>query len=95
MVFLVFAAIGGTNPVDDFDEWDFQRRQDALGIVNGSHSISGAAFAPEPPVVLVKALKTLWTYILFPRYPPLDPKPLNEILDQAMFELNDLDLRIF
>ena len=51
LLFLVFAAIGANNPVDDFDEWDFQRRQDTLGIVNGSHSISGATFTPEPPVV--------------------------------------------
>ena len=95
---LVFAVIGAPNPVEDFDEWDFQRRQDTLGIVNGSHSISGAAFTPEPPVVLVKALKTLWTYILFPEIPQPDPKPLkplNQIFDQALFELNDLDLRMF
>ena len=70
LYFLVFATIGATNPVDDFDEWDFQRRQDTLGIVNGSHSISGAVFTPEPPVVLVKALKTSWTYILFCRDTP-------------------------
>ena len=75
LFFLVFAIVGATNPVDDFDEWDFQRRQDTLGIVNGSHSISGAAFTPEPPVVLVKALKTLWTYIPFPRYLSLIPNP--------------------
>ena len=93
LFFLVFATIGATNPVEDFDEWDFQRQQDTLGIVNGSHS--GAAFTPEPPVVLVKALKTLWTYIPFPEIPELDPKPLNQILDQALFELNDLDLRMF
>ena len=95
LLFLVFAAIGAPNLVEDFDEWDFQRRQDTLGIVNGSHSISGAAFTPEPPVVLVKALKTLWTYIPFPEIPQLDPKPVNQILDQALFELNDLDLRMF
>ena len=95
LFFLVFAAIRATDPVEDFDEWDFQRRQDTLGIVNGSHSISGAAFTPEPPVALVKALKTFWTYNLFPDIPQLDPKPLNQILDQALFELNDLDLRMF
>ena len=95
LFFLVFAAIGATDPVEDFEEWDFQRRQDTLGIVNGSHSISGAAFTPEPPVVLVKALKTLWTYIPFPEIPQLDPKPLNQIFDLALFELNDLDLRMF
>ena len=59
LLFLFFAAVGAPNPVEDFDEWDFQRRQDTLEIINGSHSISGAAFTPEPPVVLVKALKTL------------------------------------
>ena len=95
LFFLVFAAIGAFNPVEDFNEWDFQRRQDTLGIVNGSHSVSGAPFTPEPPVVLVKALKTLWTYIPFPEIPQLDPKPLNQLLDQALFELNDLDLRMF
>ena len=95
LFFLVFVAIGATNPVEDFDELDFQRRQDTLGIVNESHSISGAAFTPEPPVVLLKALKTLWTYIPFPVIPQLDPKPLNQIFDQALFALNDLDLRMF
>ena len=93
--FLVFATIGATNPVDDFDVWDFQRRQNTLGIANGSHSISGAAFTPEPPVVLVKAVKTLWTDIPFPQIPQLDPKPLNQILNQALFELMELDLRTF
>ena len=77
LFFLVFATIGATNPVEDFDEWEFQRRQDVLGFVKGSHSISGAAFTPKPPVVMIKALKTLWTYILFPKIPQLDPKPLN------------------
>ena len=89
MLFLVLATIGATNPFEDFTEWDFQRRQDTLGIVNGSHLISGAAFTPEPPVVLVKALKTLWTYIPFPEIPQIDPKPLNQILHQALCELND------
>ena len=95
LFFLALATIGATNPVEDFHEWVFQRRQDTLGIVNGSHSISGAPFTPEPPVVLVKALKTLWTYIPFPETPQLEPKPFNQILDQALFELNDLDLRMF
>ena len=95
MLFLVFATIGPTNPVEDFDEYDFQRRKDTLGIVNGSHSISGAAFTPEPPLVLVKAVKTLWTYMPFPEIPQLEPKPLNQILDQALLELTDLDLRMF
>ena len=95
LLFLVFAEIGATEPVDDFDEWDFQTRQDTLGIVKGSHSISGAVFTPEPPVVLVKGLKGLWTYIPFPEIPQLDPKPLNQVLDQALFELNDLDLWMF
>ena len=45
--------------------------------------------------MLVKALKTLWTYIPFPEIPQLDPKPLNQILDEALFELNDLDLKMF
>ena len=31
----------------------------------------------------------------FSEIPQLDPKPLNQILDQALFELNDLDLRMF
>ena len=95
LIFLVFATIGATNPVEDFDEWDFQRRQDTLGIVNGTQSISGAAFTPEPPVVLVKGFKTLWIDIPFPEISQLDPTPLNQILDQALFELNDLDHRIF
>ena len=95
LLFLGFATIGATIPVEDFDEWDFQRRQDTQGIVIVSHSISGAAFTPEPPVVLLKAPKSLWTYIPFPEIPQLDPKPLNQILDQALFELNDLDPWMF
>ena len=95
LFFLVFAIIGVNNPVEDLDEWDFQRRQDTLGIVNGSQSISGVAFTPQAPVVLVKALKTLWTYIPFPKIPQLNPKLLNHILDQLSFKLNDLDLRMF
>ena len=75
LFFLIFAAIGATNPVDDFDEWDFQRRQDTLGIVNGSHSISGFAFTPETPVVLVKALKLCGLKFFFPREPNLIPTP--------------------
>ena len=95
MFFLVFATIETTNLVDGFDEWDFQRRQDTLGIRNGSHSISSAALTPEPPVVLLKALKALWTSTPFPKILQFDPKPLNQILDQALFELNDLQLRMF
>ena len=95
LFFLIFGAVGATNPVKNFNQWDFQRRQDTLGNVNGSHSVSGAAFTPESPLVLVKALKTLWTYISFPEIPKLVFKPLNQILDQALFELNDLDLRMF
>ena len=95
LFFQVFATIGAAKPVDDSDEWDFQRRQDTLGLVNGSNSISGSSFTPEPPVVLVKSLKFLWTFIPFPEIPQLDPKPLNQILDQALFEMNDLSLRMF
>ena len=93
--FPVVAAIGATNPVDDFDEWGFQRRQDTMEIVNGSHSISGAPFTSQPPVVFMKCLKTLWTYTAFPEIPQRDPKPFNQILYQALFELNDLRLRMF
>ena len=66
LIFLGFATIGTTNAVDDFDEWDIQRRQDTLRTVNGSLSILGAAFTPETPALLAKALKFLWVYILFP-----------------------------
>ena len=45
--------------------------------------------------MLLKALQNLWTYILFPEIPQPDPKPVNQILDEALFELNDLDLRMF
>ena len=80
---------------DDFDRWAFQRQQGAQEFVNGSHSISGAAFTPESPVVLVKAIKTIWTYILFPPLPRLDSKPLNSILEDALRRLTDLDLTMF
>ena len=45
--------------------------------------------------MLVKAPTTFWAYILFPEIRQLDPKPLYQILDEALFELNDLDLRMF
>ena len=45
--------------------------------------------------MLVKTLKNLWTYIPLPEIPQLDPKPLNQILDKALFELIDLDPRMF
>ena len=45
--------------------------------------------------MLVKALKTFWKYVHFPEIPQLDPKPLNQILDQALFDLNDIDLTMF
>ena len=80
---------------DDFDRWAFQRQLGAQEFVNGSHSISGAAFTPESPVVLVKAIKTIWTYIPFPPLPRLDPKPLNSILEDALRRLTDLDVRMF
>ena len=31
----------------------------------------------------------------FPEVPQLDPKTLNQIMDQALIELNELDLRMF
>ena len=80
---------------DDFDWWAFRRQQGAQEFVNGSHSISGAAFTPESPVVLVKAVKTIWTYIPFPPLPRLDTKPLNSILEDALRWLTALDLRMF
>ena len=80
---------------DEFNRWAFQRQQGAQEFVNGSDSISGAAFTPESPVVLVKAIKTIWTYIPFPPLPRLDPKPLNSILEDALRRLTDLDVRIF
>ena len=80
---------------DDFDRWAFQRQLGAQEFVNGSHSISGAAFTPESPVVLVKAVKTIWTYIPFPPLPRLDPTPLNAILEDALRRLTDLDVRMF
>ena len=48
---LVFATKEAADPVDNSNEWDFRRQQDNLGIVNGLHSISGAAFTPGPPIV--------------------------------------------
>ena len=73
LFFRVFATTGATNPVDDFDKWEFQRRQGTRGIVNGSHSISGAASTPEPPVVLVNFSKLYGHTFLFPRYRNLIP----------------------
>ena len=50
---------------------------------------------PESPVVLVKAIKTIWTYIPFPQLPRLDPIPLNSILEDVLRRLTDLDVRMF
>ena len=77
---------------DEFYMWAFQRQLGAQEFFNGSHSISGAAFTPESPVVLVKAIKTIWTYIPLPR---LDPTPFSSILEDAFRRLTDLDVRVF
>ena len=99
MKFLVLVIIIFTGDIrgdeDPFDPFDFQRRFNQPGFVNSTHSISGAAFTPEPPVVLVKSIKTIWTYIPFPQIPQLDPEPLNEILDNALARLVSLDIRMF
>ena len=99
MKFLVLVIIIFTGDIrgdeDPFDPFDFQRRFNQPGFVNDTHSISGAAFTPEPPVVLVKSIKTIWTYIPFPQIPQLDAEPLNEILDNALARLVSLDIRIF
>ena len=58
---------------DAFDIFEFQRRLNQPGFVNGTQSSSGAAFTPEPPVVLVKSIITIWTNIPFPQIPQLDP----------------------
>ena len=92
LIFLAHYVLGGE---DAFDPFEFQRRLNQPGFVNGTHSISGAAFTPEPPVVLVKSIKTIWTYIPFPQIPQLDPEPLNEILDKALARLVSLDIRMF
>ena len=80
---------------NELDRWTFQRQQGAQEFVNGSHSISGAAFTPESLVVLVKAIETIWTYIPSPQLPRLDPKPLNSILEDALRRLTELDVRMF
>ena len=95
VLFLVLYLIFGIFGQNSFDPYDFQRKLGRPGIVNGTHSISGAAFTPEPPVVLVKAVKTLWTFLPFPQVPHLDPEPLNRILENALNRLTDLDLRMF
>ena len=69
---------------DDSNRWALQRQQGAQEFVNWSHLISGAAFAPESPVELMKAIKTIWTYIPFPALPRLDPKTLCSILGDAL-----------
>ena len=99
MKFLVLVIIVFTGDIrgdeDLFDPFDFQRRLNQPGFVNGTLSISGAACTPEPPVILVKSIKTIWTYIPFPQIPQLDPEPLNEILDNALARLVSLDTRMF
>ena len=68
----------------EIDRWAFQKQYGPQDVVNGSHSISGAAFTPEAPVVLVEAIKTIWIYIPFPLLLRLDPKPLNSVLEDAL-----------
>ena len=80
---------------NEFDRWAFQKQQDAHEFVNGSRLISGAAFTPESPVVLMKANKTLWTCMSFPQLPRLDPKTLKSISEDALRRLTDLDVRMF
>ena len=41
-----------------------------------------------------KISENLWAYIVFPEIPQLDLKHLNQILDQDLFELNNLDFRM-
>ena len=43
--------------------------------------------------MLVKTIKTIWTHIPFSPLPRLDPKPLNSILEDALRQLTDLDVR--
>ena len=75
-LFLLFAIIGLTSTANSFNEWDFQQRQDTSGIVNESHSISGSAFTFEPPIVIIKALETLCSYMNFiPHYHYVIPNP--------------------
>ena len=92
LIFLAHYVSGGE---DAFDPFEVQRRLNQPGFVNGTHSISGALFTPEPPVVLVKSIKTIWNYIPFPQIPQLDPEPLNEILDKALARLVFLNIRMF
>ena len=79
----------------EVDRWAFQRQKGAQEFVNGSHLISGAAFKPESPLSLVKAIKTIWTYIPVPQLHRFDPKPLNSILEDGLRRLTDLDVRMF
>ena len=95
ILFLALYLIFGIYGQNSFDPYDFQKKLGRPCIVNGTHSISGAVFTPEPPVVLVKAVKTLWTFLPFPHVPHLDPEPLNQILENALNRLTDLDLRMF
>ena len=80
---------------DELDKWAFQRQQGPQEVVHGSHSISGAVSTPDSPIVLVKALKTMWTYMFFPQLPRLYPKHLISILEYALWRLTDLNLRLF
>ena len=92
---LPLLTVAASTKDNEFNSWAFRRQHGAQEFVNGSHSISGAAFTPEAPVVLVRAIRTIGTYIPFPPLPQLDPKPLNSILEDAFGRLTDLDLRMF
>ena len=45
--------------------------------------------------MLVQTLKNLCTYSAFREIQQLDPKPFKQSLDQALFELTELGLRMF
>ena len=79
----------------EFDRWAFERQQGTQKLVNGSYSISGDAFTPELSTVLVKAIKTNWTYIPSPQSPRLNPKALKAIFEDALRRLTNLDVRAF
>ena len=42
----------------------------------------GAAFTPEPTVILMSTTKTVWTYIPFPEPPDLEENAMNALYEQ-------------
>ena len=70
----------------EVDPWDFRGKSSSSVTrhTNGPHAIAGAAFTPEPTVILMSTTKTVWTDIPFPEPPDLEENAMNALYEQFM-----------